>query len=55
MITKAYWRGFEIIDLDIHEGWCDIIFKMSDYQSPLTGTGRFRARWDEIEVKAVEA
>lgn len=52
--VKAYWRGFEIFDIDFHYGWCDIVFWMDHYKSPLTGTGRFRVRPEDIELMVVE-
>ena len=52
---KAYWNGYEVIDIDFYHGWCEIRFWMGDFKSPLTGTGRYRVRPEDIEIKAVGA
>ena len=52
---KAYWNGYEVIDIDFYHGWCEIRFWMGEYKSPLTGTGRYRVRPEDIEIKAVGA
>ena len=52
--AKAYWSGYEIYDIEFHEDWCEILFWMDDFASPLTGTGCKRVRPEDIviEVKA---
>lgn len=50
-MVKATWHGFEILDIDFHAGWCEIIFKMSDFESPLTGTGRHRVLMEDIVLE----
>ena len=52
---KAFWKGWEIFEIDYHSrsGWCEIIFKMSDFESPITGTGRYRVLMDDIEIREV--
>ena len=52
-MLKAYWQGYEIIEIDYksHSGWCDIVFMMDDYSSPITGTGRRYVRMDEIVIE----
>ena len=52
-MTKAFWKGREITDIDYHNGWCEIIFKMSDFESPITGTGRYRVAMEDIEIRRV--
>lgn len=47
-MVKATWRGHEIYDIEFHQGWCDILFKMSDFESPITGTGRYRVLPEDI-------
>lgn len=51
-MIKAFWNGYEIYDIDFHHGWCEILFCKNN--SPITGTGRYRVRIDEIELKEVE-
>ena len=48
---KAYWRGYEIFEMEYHNGWSDIIFWVNSYESPITGTGRRRVWNDEIEIR----
>ena len=50
---KAYFQGWEIFEIDYHShtGWCEIIFKMDDYHSPWTGTGRRRVALEDIEIR----
>ena len=52
--VKAFWRGYEIYEIDFrdHSGWRDICFWMSDYESPITGTGRCLVRMEEIVLEA---
>ena len=52
-MPKAYWRGHEIVEIDYknHSGWCEVIFKMDDFRSPITGTGRYRVLMDDIEIR----
>ena len=52
--AKAYWSGYEIYDIEFHEDWCEILFWMDDYASPLTGTGCKRVRPEDIVIE-VEA
>lgn len=49
--SKAYWSGYEIFEIDYHEGWCEILFGMPDFESPITGTGRYRVRPDDIVIE----
>lgn len=51
--AKAYWHGYEIYEIDYHShsGWCEILFCMNDFESPLTGTGRYRVLMDDIEIQ----
>ena len=51
-MPKAYWNGYEIYDIEYHEGWCVILFWMNNYESPITGTGRYRVRPEDIGVEA---
>lgn len=51
MMPKAYWKGYEIFDLEYHAGWVEIAIRMNDYESPLTGTGRVRVRMEDIEIR----
>lgn len=51
-MTKATWCGYEIYMMyNFHKDWCEIGFWMSDYESPITGTGRRKVRLDEIVVE----
>lgn len=50
-MVKAYWNGYEIYDLDYHEGWVEILFWMNDFESPITGTGRWRVRPEDIVLE----
>lgn len=50
-MPKAYWNGYEIFDLDYHEGWVEILFWMNDFESPITGTGRWRVRPEDIVIE----
>lgn len=50
--VKAYWNGYEIYDLEFCAGWVEINFWMSDYESPITGTGRRRVRMEDIILEA---
>ena len=52
-MTKAFWRGKEIFEIDYHShsGWCEIIFW--DDNSPITGTGRYRVPMEDIEIREV--
>ena len=52
-MIKAYWNGHEIYDIEFHHGWCEILFKMNDFESPITGTGRYRVRTEDIELREV--
>lgn len=51
-MPKAYWKGYEIFEIEYRQGWCEIAFHMSDYESPITGTGRYRVRPEDIIVEA---
>ena len=51
--TKAYWNGYEIYDIEYHEGWCEILFLMNGFESPITGTGRYRVRPEDIVIETV--
>lgn len=53
-MVKAYFRDWEIYAMEIYDGWCDVCFYMSDYESPITGTGRYRVRFEDIILKEVE-
>lgn len=53
-MPKAYWNGHEIFDIEFHQDWCEIAFWMSDFESPLTGTGTRRVRMEDIEIRNVE-
>ena len=50
-MVKAFWHGHEITEIDFYHGWCDIVFKMDDFRSPLTGTGRYRVCPEDIVLK----
>ena len=50
-MPKAYWRGYEIYDIEFHQDWCEILFWMDDFASPLTGTGRKRVRPEDIVIE----
>ena len=52
--AKAYWSGYEIYDIEFHQDWCEILFWMDDFASPLTGTGCKRVRPEDIVIE-VEA
>ena len=53
-MVKAFWKGHEIYDIEYRAGWCEILFKMNDFESPITGTGRYRVLPEDIELKEVE-
>lgn len=53
-MTKAYWNGHEIYDIEFRDGWVEVAFWMDDFESPLTGTGRRRVRMEDIEIRNVE-
>jgi len=50
-MTKAFWKDKEIFEIDYHShsGWCEILFW--DNNSPITGTGRYRVRLEDIEIR----
>lgn len=50
-MPKAYWNGYEIFDIEFHQDWCEIAFRMSGFESPLTGTGRKRVRPEDIVIE----
>ena len=52
-MIKAFWRGYEIYDIEFHQGWCEILFVMNDFESPITGTGRYRVRTEDIVLEEV--
>ena len=54
--AKAYWHGYEIYEIDYHShsGWCEILFVMNGYASPITGTGRYRVLMEDIEIREEE-
>lgn len=53
-MIKAYWNGYEIFDIEFRQDWCEIAFWMNDFESPITGTGRYRVRTEDIELKEVQ-
>lgn len=53
--VKAYYRGYEIFWVEYDDaGWCEILFYMPPFESPITGTGRYRVWPEDIELKVVE-
>lgn len=53
-MIKAFWKGYEIYEIDYkHNGWCEILFKMNDFESPITGTGRYRVLVEDIVLEVV--
>lgn len=54
-MTKAFWKDKEIYEIDYHnhDGWCEILFKTNGFESPFTGTGRYRVRLEDIEIREV--
>ena len=52
-MVKAFYKNQEILEIDYksHSGWCEIIFKMDGYHSPITETGRYRVLLDDIEIR----
>lgn len=50
-MPKAYWNGYEIFDIEYRYGWCEILFKMNSYESPITGTGRARVFPEDIVIE----
>ena len=53
MAIKAFWKGYEIFEIDYkdHSGWCEILFKMNNFESPITGTRRYRVRMEDIVLE----
>ena len=51
--TKAYWNGYEIYEIDYkdHSGWCEVLFWMNGYESPITGTGRARVLMEDVVIE----
>ena len=54
-MIKAYWKGHEIYDIEFHNDWCEILFKMSSFESPITETGRCRVLMEDIILVEEEA
>ena len=53
--VNAYYRGYEIFWVEYDDaGWCEILFYMPPFESPITGTGRYRVWPEDIELKVVE-
>ena len=52
-MVEAYWHGWRIYEIDYQNGWCDILFEMNDFESPITGTGRCRVLMEDIELREV--
>ena len=51
-MIKAFWKGYEIFWVEYTDsGACDILFKMPEFESPITGTGRHLVRMEEIELR----
>ena len=50
-MVKAFWRDYEIFDIDYRNGWCEILFWMNGYESPITGTGRRRVLPEDIVLE----
>ena len=48
---KAYWNGYEIYEIDYHQDWCLILFWMNDFESPITGTGAWRVRPEDVVIE----
>lgn len=51
---KAFWNGYEIYELEYHDGWSDILFWMNSFESPITGTGRYRVWNEDIVIMEAE-
>lgn len=49
--SKAYWNGYEIYEIDYHQDWCLILFWMNDFESPITGTGAWRVRPEDVVIE----
>jgi len=50
-MVKAFWNGYEIIEIEYHTDCVDIVFQMDYYHSPLTGTGRRLVRMEDIVLE----
>ena len=54
-MPKAYWNGHEVYQIgETCGGWVKISFYMTDYESPLTGTGCCWADMDDIIIREEE-
>jgi len=53
-MIKAFWNGHEIYDINYENGWCEILFKTNNYESPITGTGRYRVSMEDIVLMEVK-
>lgn len=53
-MNRAYWRGYKIIEIAFRQNCADIVFLMSDWESPITGTGRQLVALDEIVIEEEE-
>ena len=53
-MVKAFYKGYEVFDLEFCAGWVEIAVKKNDFESPITGTACYRVRMEDIVLEEAE-